>query len=124
MHAAYNIYTLRLSGKTTPPMTVDYNEEIRLYSVSVAEADSVLIGGLVLMPEEGCMTIANIAVHPKFQGNGLGRTFLDFAETEAKKRGYSEMRLATHVLLTENISLYGHLGWSEISRDELRVYMK
>ena len=53
-------------------------------------------------------------------GGGL----LEFAETVAKEKAYCELRLATHILLTENISLYEHLGWSEIERDETRVHMK
>ena len=76
------------------------------------------------MPEDEHMTIANIAVHPQFQGNGLGRDLMEFGETEAIQRGYSELRLATHILLTENLSLYIYLGWSETDRDESRVYMK
>jgi hypothetical protein len=35
-----------------------------------------------------------------------------------------KIRLATHVLLTENVSFYLHLGWLEIGRDDTRVYMK
>ena len=70
------------------------------------------------------MAVANVAVHPKFQGNGLGRALMVFGANEAQRQGYSELRLATHVLLTENISLYSHLGWSEIGRDEDRVYLK
>jgi len=58
MHAAYMIYTSRLDGKTLPPMTVDYEEEIRSYPVWVAESDGTLVGGLILMPEDDCMTIA------------------------------------------------------------------
>ena len=49
---------------------------------------------------------------------------MKFAESVAQDKGYTELRLATHILLTENISLYEHLGWSEIERDEVRVYMK
>ena len=124
MHAAYTAYTSRLGGKTLPPMTVDYEEEIRSYPVWVAESDDTLVGGLILMPEETYMTVANVAVHPQFQGNGLGRGLMEFGEAEAKRQGYSEMHLATHVLLTENVSLYSHFGWSEMDRDENRVYMK
>ena len=47
-----------------------------------------------------------------------------FAETKAKDNGYSELRLATHILLIENVSLYLYLGWTEIDQDEVRVYMK
>ena len=124
MQAAYMIYTSRLGGKTLSPMTVDYEEEITSFPVWVAESDKEIVGGLILMLEDDYITIANVAVRSDFQGNGLGRGLMDFAESEAKRRGYLEIRLATHVLLTENVSLYLHLGWSEIGRDETRVYMK
>jgi N-acetylglutamate synthase-like GNAT family acetyltransferase len=124
MQAAYKIYTSRLGGKTLPPMMVDYEEEIRSFPVWVAESDGSLVGGLILMPEAEHMTIANIAVHPQFQGNGLGRGLMKFGETKAKQKGYSELCLATHTLLTENLSLYFYLGWSETGRDESRVYME
>ena len=124
MHASYLIYTARLGGKTLPPMRVDYKEEIRTSPVWIAESDGMLVGGLILMPEEDHMTIANVAVRPRFQGNGLGRGLMEFGEAEAKKQRYSELRLATHILLTENISLYVYLGWSETDRDEYRVYMR
>ena len=124
MHAAYVTYSARLMGKTLPPMTVNYEDEIRTYPVWVAESDGSLVGGLILMPEKNYMTLANVAVHPQFQGKGLGRDLMALAEAEAKHQGYSELRLATHVVLTENISLYAHLGWSETSRDECRTYMR
>ena len=124
MQAAYNIYLSRLDGVALPPMIVDYEEEIRSYPVWIAESDKLLIGGLILMAEDKYMTIANIAVHPEFQGNGLGRGLMEFGEKQAKQKGYSEVRLATHILLTENLSLYTHFGWSEIGRDESRIFMK
>ena len=71
------------------------------------------------MPEDDCMTIANVAVHPEFQGQGLGRGLLELGEAEAKRLGYSELCLATHLLLAENLSLYTHLGWSETGRDQI-----
>ena len=70
------------------------------------------------------MTLANVAIHPQAQGKGLGRKLVKIGEVEALKLGYSEMRLATHVALEENISLYQHLGWSEIGRDQNRVYFR
>jgi GNAT superfamily N-acetyltransferase len=124
MHAAYTIYRERLSGKTLPPLTVDYEEEICSYPVWVAISDGTVVGGLILMPVDDHMKVANVAVHPHFQGHGLGRGLMELAEAEAKRRGYSELRLATHLLLTENLSLYTHLGWSETGRDKDRVHMK
>ena len=123
MNAAYKGYASRLGGKPLPPMTVNYEEEIHSYPVWIAESDKTLVGGLILIPVDNYLTIANVAVDPDFQGNGLGRGMMEFAEEEAKRRNYSELRLATHILLTENISLYTYFGWSETNRDESRVYM-
>ena len=69
-------------------------------------------------------TIANIAIDPACQGQGIGGALMKFADSKAIEKGYSELHLATHVLLNENISLYLHLGWEELDRDEKRVLMK
>ena len=69
-------------------------------------------------------SIANIAVAPNFQGQGVGGGLMKFAESKARENGFSELRLATHLLLNENISLYRHLGWEVTDRDETRVFMK
>lgn len=124
MISAYSSYLDRLNGKPLPPMEVDYREEIASYPVWVAESGGEIVGGLVLLREESYLTIANVAVHPDFQGNGLGRGLMNFAETEARQRDYYELRLATHVLLTENLAFYTQLGWKEIERDDLRIYMR
>ncbi|PAB58164.1 GNAT family N-acetyltransferase [Anaeromicrobium sediminis] len=124
MDMAYSKYLNRLNGKRLPPMEVDYEEEIASFPVWVAESDKDIVGGLILMFEDDYTTIANVAVRPDFQGKGLGRGLIDFAESEAKRRGYVEIHLGTHVLLTENIFFYLNLGWIEIGRDETRVYMK
>ncbi|NPE28588.1 GNAT family N-acetyltransferase [Methanococcoides sp. SA1] len=124
MVLAYTKYLDRLKGDRLPPMDVDYEEEISYYPVWVAESNNKIVGGLILIFEDDYTTIANVAVHPDLQGTGLGRELMEFAESEAKRRGYLEVRLATHVLLTENVSFYHHLGWSEISRDDTRVYMR
>ena len=124
IHAAYATYTSRLDGQLLPPLTVNYEEEIRNFPVWIAESEGKLVGGLILQMDEEQISIANVAVIPEFQGYGLGRGLLNFGEAEARRLGYEEIHLATHVLLTENHSLYRHLGWTESTRDEMRVYMK
>ncbi len=69
-------------------------------------------------------SIANIAVSPEFQGQGVGRALIELAERKAKEKSYSELHLATHVLLQENISLYEYFGWEETNRDDSKVHMK
>ena len=122
MEAAYAPYTSRMRGKHLPPMDIDYSLEIKNFPCWVADINGTVAGGIIMMFEKEYASIANIAVHPEFQGMGLGAGLMDFAISKAKEMNYSELRLATHVLLTENISLYLHLGWSEIARDDLRVY--
>ena len=124
MELAYASYKDRMEGKRLPPMDVNYSDEIRDYPSWVAVSDGMVVGGLFMMFEKNYASIANIAIHPDFQGQGLGGGLMRFAETKAKDKGYSELRLATHILLIENVSLYLYLGWTEIDQDEVRVYMK
>jgi GNAT superfamily N-acetyltransferase len=123
MALAYSIYTERMQGKALPPMDIDYSQEIEQYPTWVIECDGVIAGGIILVLDSSSLSIANISVHPDYQGRGFGSKLLNFAQTIAKKHNYSQMRLATHVLLVENIALYTHLGWSEYDRDDIRVYM-
>ena len=39
-----------------------------------------------------------------------------FAEAEARRHGWREIRLYTHVLMTENQALYCRLGYAETHR--------
>jgi len=123
MHAAYGEYSNRFGNERLPPLTVNYATEIKEFPVWVAISNELVVGGIIMMPEKEHMTIANVAVSPQFQGKGLGRGLLEFAQTEARNQGFKELRLATHVHLVENISLYTHLGWSETGRDETRIFM-
>ncbi len=124
MQQAYAAYLDRMQGKHLPPMDVDYSHEIKQYPVWVLETEGQVVGGIILMCEATYLSIANLSVHPCVQGRGFGRELIKFAESKAIELGYLEVRLATHVLLTENISLYRHLGWLEYDRDDMRVYMK
>jgi N-acetylglutamate synthase-like GNAT family acetyltransferase len=124
MESAYSAYQERMGGERLPPMEVNYSSEIRDYPTWVAESNGSIVAGLIMVFEDDFASIANIAVHPDFQGQGVGGGLMKFAETVAKEKAYPELRLATHILLTENVSLYEHLGWSEIERDDVRVYMK
>jgi ribosomal protein S18 acetylase RimI-like enzyme len=124
MHAAYSPVEERLGGVRLPPMDVDYSSEIKNFPTWVVESDAGIIGGLIMSFENNQASIANIAVDPMFQGQGIGGDLMGFAESIARENSFSELQLATHLSLEENISLYRHLGWEEIGRDETRVFMK
>lgn len=105
-------------------MEVDYLAEIKNYPTWVVESAGNIVGGLIMVFEADQASIANIAVDPGFQGLGIGGALMKLADSKAKEKKFSEIHLATHVLLVENISLYLHLGWKETGRGDVRVFMQ
>lgn len=120
--AAYAQYTSRISD--LPPVSEGCDEEITKDRVWAAVEDGQVVGGVFLIPQDGFMKLANVAVHPDHDGKGIGRALVAHAENEAKRQGYDEMRLNTHVAMPENVALYTHLGWEEISRNGNTVSMR
>lgn len=115
--AAYRTYTPK-TGRSIPPLLANYAEEIALYQVWVAEEQGQILGGLVLVPKEDYMLLANIAVHPDHQGKGMGRILLELADSETLNQGYKELRLHTNKVMNESIAMYKRSGWSEMQCDE------
>ncbi|MCG8412654.1 MAG: GNAT family N-acetyltransferase [Pseudomonadales bacterium] len=124
MLGAYSAYAERMANDSLPPLEADYAEEIENFPTWVAESDDSIVGGLIMCFDEDRATLSNIAVDPDFQGHGLGRGLLDFAESEAKRQGFNRLQLATHELLTENLAIYKHLGWNETARDGGKVFFE
>jgi N-acetylglutamate synthase-like GNAT family acetyltransferase len=124
---AYGHYTARL-GKQPGPMLDDYARRIADAEVWVLEDEGALAGILVLEEAEGgALLLDNIAIAPNAQGKGHGRTLVAFAEAEARRRGHSQLRLYTHVLMIENVAIYSRLGFEQTHRvtekGYERVYM-
>lgn len=121
MDAAYAPFAARIPD--LPAMAAGIAEEIANCQVWVAQSGENIVGGLVLMPGDGFMKLANVAVHPDAQGTGLGRALMALAESEAANQGYDQMRLTTHADMPENIRLYTHLGWRAGERRGNKVSM-
>jgi GNAT superfamily N-acetyltransferase len=68
------------------------------------------------------LLLDNVAFDPVVQGKGYGRALIAFAEAEARRHGHKELRLYTHVLMTENLTLYGRLGFRETGRVREKGY--
>src|SRR5437763_13002257 len=114
--ATYSPHVDRI-GKPPGPMLDDYDALIEAGTVSVLQDESGAMTALVvLLPQPDHLLLDNIAVRPERQGQGLGRRLIEFAEAEARRLGYAELRLYTHEKMTENIALYGRLGFEETGR--------
>jgi ribosomal protein S18 acetylase RimI-like enzyme len=112
---AYRPYIPRL-GKPPGPMLDDYAARVSEDAVWVIEEGIAISGILVLLPKSDHLLLDNIAIAPVRQGSGLGRRLLAFAELEAMRRGYREIRLYTHETMIENQRLYAALGYEESGR--------
>lgn len=108
-------------------MRDDYKRRIAAGEVWILEEGGEILGLIVLEARPGAALLDNVAVKPAAQGKGHGRTLIAFAEREALRRGFSEIRLYTNVLMVENIALYQRLGFAEIGRVQEkgfeRIYM-
>ena len=112
---AYRHYIARI-GKPPGPMLDDYAARVLEGVVWVLEEGDVIVGIIVLLPRTSYLLLDNVAVSPARQGSGLGRRLLAFAEAEALRRGYHEIRLYTHQMMVENQRLYASIGYEETGR--------
>lgn len=127
VRAAYTPYIARI-GREPGPMLDDYDTLVRQGNVQVLEEGGAVVAILVLLPCDDHLLLDNIAVAPAAHGRGHGRRLVAHAEAEARRQGFAELRLYTHVLMTENIALYARLGFSETHRATqkgfARVFMR
>jgi ribosomal protein S18 acetylase RimI-like enzyme len=125
--AAYRQYLARIR-KPPAPMLDDYTKVICQHGVFVVTVCEKVIGVLVLIKQEETLMLDNVAVHPDYQGRGLGQRLIAFAEEEAINAGFNTLMLYTNEQMTENIELYKKLGFVETGRKAdqgyRRVYMR
>jgi ribosomal protein S18 acetylase RimI-like enzyme len=98
------------------PLRADYATLIAGGVVYTLAADGGIRGVLVMMPRAGDLFVENVAVDPAFQGRGLGRQLLAFAERAARAARLGAIRLYTNEVMTENLEFYGRLGFVEEAR--------
>jgi|ERR1700722_55818 GNAT superfamily N-acetyltransferase len=113
--AAYRDYIPRI-GKPPGPMLDNYAQRITDGQVWVLAVADDILGILVLEETPKGILLDNIAVAPALHGKGHGRALLEFAEAQALLRGWREIHLYTHALMTENIALYARVGYLETER--------
>jgi ribosomal protein S18 acetylase RimI-like enzyme len=125
--AAYAKYIPRI-GREPAPMAADAAAEIAAGRVVVIEAAGTVAGYMIAWPQADGYLIDNIAVDPAAQGRGFGRQLMDYAERAARRHGLSAIRLYTNAAMTENLSLYGRMGFVEthraIEQGFCRVFMR
>ncbi|MGA8197911.1 MAG: GNAT family N-acetyltransferase [Acetobacteraceae bacterium] len=121
VNSAYRHYVERI-GKPPGPMLDDYVTRIADQQAWVLEDAGEIVGILVLDQGPTELLLDNVAVLPERQAKGFGRALIAFAEAEAHRRGFGELRLYTHALMRENIELYRRIGFVETHRSSEKGY--
>jgi GNAT superfamily N-acetyltransferase len=115
VHDAYIRYVSRI-GRAPAPMNDDYQSRIAEGVVRVLTIQDEIAGLVLLLPKADYLLLDNVAVAPERQGSGLGRRMIAFAEAEALRLGYPEIRLYTNAAMHENLAIYTKLGYQEFAR--------
>ena len=113
--AAFEQYTVRI-GKSLGPMLLDFAAEIKAGHLWLAQLRGNVIGVLVQYETESGFYIDTVAVDPKLQGIGAGKALIQFAESEAVRRGYKSIYLCTNEKMIENQAFYPRIGYIEYDR--------
>lgn len=112
---AFTPYIARI-GQPPGPMTIDHAAHIAAGNVWVALGGTGAVGVLVAYAAEDSLYIDTVAVSPTQQRTGAGRALLQFAEREARSRGFDAITLCTNLAMTENQVFYPRIGYVETER--------
>ncbi|EFH82912.1 GNAT family N-acetyltransferase [Ktedonobacter racemifer] len=115
VRAAYSKYLVRM-GREPTPLHADYEALIAQGVVYVLANEEEVRGVLVMMSWERSLLVENVAVDPRFQGQGLGQVLMAFVEQQGRKEQLDEIRLYTNEVMTENLRFYHKLGFEEDGR--------
>jgi ribosomal protein S18 acetylase RimI-like enzyme len=125
--AAYAKYVPRI-GREPSPMAADYEAAVAANRAVVIEAGGGVRGYMIAWPEPDAYFIENIGVDPECQGSGLGRCLIDHVVSQADRLGLPALRLYTNALMSENLSMYAHIGFVEthrtVEKGFHRVYLR
>ena len=103
-------------GKTPQPMLRNYNDVITDHPVYLALVDEKLAGVLVLDQGVDGFSLDIVAVDPRFQGRGIGKQLVLFAEARARACGFDSIHLFTNAVMVENQAFYSRLGYTQYAR--------
>ncbi|EIE51354.1 acetyltransferase [Salipiger aestuarii] len=106
-----------LIGRDPAPMLADFATQIAAHDIHVATDDSgTLLGFVVFRFGAGHMLLENVAVRPDAAGKGVGKALIGHCETSARAGGAPTVQLYTNAKMTDNLSIYPHLGYVETDR--------
>ncbi|MFQ6082731.1 MAG: GNAT family N-acetyltransferase [Candidatus Aminicenantia bacterium] len=89
-------------------------ERVKKKLLFVVEKEGRIIGTGSYRDDGNFFYIRSMAVDPKYQGQGVARTMLQFFENLAKEKGFKEITLETTPFLKRAITLYQTFGFRRV----------
>lgn len=114
---AYAPYVAAI-GRKPAPMVADFARQIDQGLIEVSVSNSGVKGFCVSFPKGIGWHVENVAVSPKFQGGGVGRSLLADAEKRAAAQGFETIDLYTNIAMEDALAFYPRLGYVELYRAE------
>ena len=111
------------AGLQLPDVSGGIAQDIRENLVWVIEHEDRIAGCLIAVTGEKTWHLMNVAVHPDFAGQGLGKRLIAACVDAAKHAGAVQLLLATHAEMPANVALYSRLGWVITEKTETRIRM-
>jgi len=129
-HIVYHAYAayIPLLGRTPPTFLENFDNHIAAKNLWLLDSADGVNAMVVLTPARDHLMIQALCVNPAYQGQGLGRQALAFAESHARALGYDELRLYTNSKMSRNLRIYRQWGFRETHRESYdwgkRVHMR
>ncbi len=127
VYHAYSAY-IPILGRTPPTFQEDFDSHVARGNLWLYEKADGVHAMAVLTPMLDHVLVQALCVDPSFQGRGLGREMLAFAELHTASLGFDTIRLYTNSLMVRNVKIYRKWGFKIYKREEnqwgQRIHMR
>lgn len=114
--AAYMPYIAEI-GQKPAPMVANFSDLIQKQFLYIEKrGEQNLTGFIVFYPIGDIMHLENVAVHPMYQGQGVGGRLIASCEDTARKLKLRCVELYTNEKMCDNLKMYAKLGYKETDR--------
>ena len=101
-------------------------EEARYLHIGCVEMlDNKLVGGLILAPvDDSTIRLMQVAVDTIYQGEGIGRDLVKYAEKRAKEAGYAKIVMHAMLFVVDFYEKMGYHAEGEVFEEQGITFLK
>ena len=101
-------------------------EEARYLHIGCVEMlDNKLVGGLMLAPvDDSTIRLMQVAVDTIYQGEGIGRELIKYAEKRAKEAGYSKIVMHAMLFVVDFYEKMGYHAEGDVFEEQGITFLK